>query len=126
MWDRSPPFPLMRRILDNIAIIFLVIVVTGGFIYSLYQGFFEDTGARARLAISNNIKSCQDNIAKAVVFEQFAREAAAARRAQAAADFKAGDEISAKNNLATAERYESFAHQWDVLTVKDCRKEYGG
>jgi hypothetical protein len=115
----------MRKMLDNIALIFLVVVVTGGFLYSIYQGLFQNTDKKADQAISNSIKACQTNLAKAVIFEQFAREAAAARRAQAAADFKAGDEISAKNNLATAERYESFATQWDALTVKDCRKEYG-
>jgi len=115
----------MRRIFENAAVILFVIFVAIGLGYSLYTGFLSPASEKTDKAIENQVRGCEKALARATVFENFAREAASARRAQAAADQKAGNTISAKNNLATAERYESFARQWDALTVHNCQAEYG-
>jgi hypothetical protein len=114
----------MRKIFENSAIIFFVAFVAIGLGYSIYSSIFASATKKADIAINNQIEGCQRALARSIIFEQFAREAASARRAQAVTDQKNGDTISAKNNIATAERYESFARRWNDLTVKDCNKEY--
>lgn len=114
----------MRKLFENGAVIFFVAFVAIGLGYSIYTSVWASASKKADAAIENQVEGCQRALARSVIFEQFAREAASARRAQAVADQKNGDTISAKNNIATAERYESFARRWDDLTVKDCDKEY--
>lgn len=115
----------MRKVFENGAIIFFVAFVAIGLGYSIYTSVWASATQKAEAAIENQIEGCQRALARSIIFEQFVREAASARRAQAVTDQKNGDTISAKNNLATAERYESFAKRWDDLTIKNCAEEYG-
>lgn len=115
----------MRKIFENGALILFVGFVAIGFSYSIYTSVFSTSAEKADQAIENQIRACDKALARAAVFENFAREAASARRNQAIVDQKNGDTVAAQNNLATARRYESFALQWDALTIHDCKKEYG-
>lgn len=114
----------MRKIFENGAMIFFVAFVAIGLGYSIYTSVWASASKKADAAIENQVEGCQRALGRAIIFEEFAREAASARRSQAIIDQKNGDTVSAKNNLATAERYESFAKRWNDLTVKDCTKEY--
>lgn len=115
----------LKNIFSNLTLIFFVIVVGGGLLYSIYASVFSTSAKRAQQAIENNISACNKALARATVFENFALEAASARRRNADKLAEEGNNIAAQNEIATAKKYESFAKQWDALTVHNCRAEYG-
>lgn len=109
----------MRRIFENGALILFVVFVASGFIYSFVQSRGQGQ-TRADL-----IAACNQAENRATVFENFALEASAARRRNAETLSDQGKKVAAANEIATAKKYESFAKQWDELTVHNCEEFYG-
>ena len=114
----------MRRIFENGAIVFLIVVVTIGFGYSVYTGFFNTSAERERKQTAALVAACQNALGKSLIFQNFANKAAATRRASAARLSEQGDKVGAENDLAAAREYEKFAVQYDKLTVHNCSDFY--
>lgn len=114
----------MRHLFENLAVIFFVTVITIGLGYSIYTSLFSTSAQKAEQTEQNLVQGCQKALARSIIFQNFAKEAAAARRAQAAESSANGDNVAAQNNLATARKYETFAEQYDALTTKDCAQFY--
>ena len=115
----------MRRIFENGAIIFLIVVVVGGFAYSLYSSVFSTTAEQQDETRQDLISACQRNLSRSIIFQDFAREAAAARRRSAENYHKNGNTVAAANEIATAQKYEDFASHYDRLTIHNCEEYYG-
>jgi hypothetical protein len=90
-------------------------------LYSLYSGTKAQVDKDLR---RSSIAACERSKVRDILFSEFAREAAAARRANAAADSESGKVTEAANELATAQKYESFAKRADNLSPKDCTEAF--
>lgn len=114
-----------RTMFEHSATILFVAFIAFGLGYSLYKSVWSTADDKAAKAIENQIKACDKALARATVFENFALEAASARRRNADKLAEEDSNIAAQNEIATAKKYESYAKQWDALTVHNCRAEYG-
>lgn len=101
-----------------ILIVFVVIAVTSTF----YKSFIGPDATE--LLRQATIHDCHRAQARSIVDQEFALEAAKARRRNAETAAASGDKVMAENELATAKRYESIAHQYKELTAVNCEKAY--
>lgn len=109
----------MRTIREWGALLALVFFLGAGLAYTHYH----DPNSGAKKIRASAIAACNRGKAKAVIFENFARTAAQARRYSAANENARGLNILAENDLASAKQYEAFANQYAALTPTDCTAE---
>lgn len=112
------------KAINNFATIAFVLFLIIGAGYSLYTVIWQGPSQSAREVNKNLILACEKNKARSQVFQDFALEAAAARRRSSETLYDAGKKIAAENEVATAKKYEGFASRWDRLTVHNCLAEY--
>ena len=93
---------------------FLLIILITAVAFGGYRTFFPDATLK-----NFQIQLCEAGIAKSAIVKDFMLQAAAARRASAAAE---SEPIVAKNDLNAARHYEEDARRYDDLTVKNCNK----
>lgn len=114
----------MNKIANSMATILMAIFFTLAVGYSIYTVFWGTADDAATIVNESNKKACEKAKARAVVFENFALEASAARRRSAETLSDLGRKVAAQNEIATAKKYEGFAKAWDELTTKDCDVAY--
>lgn len=109
---------------NNLATIIFVAFLFLGAAYTVYSVVWNGPTHAAKMVNHNVRVSCEKNKVRAVIFQQFALEAANARRRNAEHLFDQGDKIGATNELATARRYESYANQYALATPQNCETAF--
>jgi len=115
---------MKQKIINNPAAFIFTIFILIGAAYGVYSLVWGGPTQAAKDVNNNLILACEKNKARSQIFQDFAYEAAAARRRNAEKDASLGDKVGAANEIATAKKYEGFAIRWDKLTVHDCQAEY--
>lgn len=113
---------MLDKIRDNVAILALFLILGGFVAYGIYSPTNGSEKADAlRLA---TVQGCEQGKSQALIFAQFANEAAAARRRSAEKAQEGGDKILALNEIATAKRYEGYAKRYVDLAPQNCQRAY--
>ncbi len=115
---------MKNRLANNAATIAFVLFLILGAGYSLYTVIWKGPSQAAR-SVNHNVRvSCEKNKVRGVIFQQFALEAAAARRRNADHLSDQNDQIGALNEIATAKRYEGFAKDYAIATPQNCEDAF--
>lgn len=112
----------MRKIVENIGVIFLVVAVTLGLGYSVWETVIRDEPVN--IVHNSLIRLCEREQQKSLLDQQFALEAAKARRRNAETASTTGDKITADNEIATARNYERIAQGYKELTPVNCESAF--
>jgi hypothetical protein len=105
----------MRRLLDNIGVIFLVSVIVVGLGWTLYDSLIKEEPVDT--IYQSQVNACNRGVARSELDQRFALKASEARRRSAEKLADAGDKIGAENELATAREYEAIAEGYRKLTI---------
>lgn len=112
----------MKKVLENLGVVFLVAVLVIGVAWSLYDSLVkEDPVDVVKQAL---VQRCQIGVARSELDQRFALEAAKARRRSAETLAEEGHTVKAENELATAKVYEDIAEGYQRLTAQDCKEIY--